>query len=311
LSFIDDRRQKMRFSKVYSTIIALVVGCSVISLLGCTQKPRENGNTGNTTRVDIPNNPDIKGNPPVEPIKLAPPPELSPKTAKLPAGTEIAVIELGGMGRMEVQLFPEDAPATVANFEKMVGYGLYDGLSFNRGYVYAFIAAGNPDEKGILIYDRLETEPNKRPCKRGSLSMTRLILEDEATATQEEKSDEKDLKKAEKKPAKSAAKSKVPLIHYGEVSPTEFFIVLDDANGKFWNNDFCVFGTVITGLDTADKISEMIDWKHRSKNSKAKDIDLKNEVKIERVTIQWVGNTKPPVLGNPTTMPYYGAIPAL
>jgi hypothetical protein len=55
----------------------------------------------------------------------------------------------------------------------------------------------------------------------------------------------------------------------------------------------------------------MIDWKHRSKSSKAKELDLKNEVKIERITIQWVGNTKPPVLGNPATMPYYGAIPAL
>jgi cyclophilin family peptidyl-prolyl cis-trans isomerase len=298
----------MKFSRICYTIIAVTVSVGAVGLLGCTQKPRENGDSGNTTRIEIPNNPDIKVNPPIEPIKLAPPPELSPRAAKLPAGSEVAVIELEGLGRMEVQLFPEDAPATVANFEKMVGYGLYDGLSFNRGYVYAFIAAGNPDEKGILIYDRLETEPNKRPCKRGSISMTRLILEDEAAIAAEEKSAEGEQNKVEKK---KPAKSKVPVIHYGEVSPTEFFIVLDDANGKFWNNDFCVFGTVITGLDTADKISEMIDWKHRSKSSKAKELDLKNEVKIERITIQWVGNTKPPVLGNPATMPYYGAIPAL
>lgn len=290
----------------------MTVGVSTIGMLGCTQKPKENGDTNNTTHIEIPNNPDVKVNPPLEPVKLAPPPDLSPKAAKLPAGTEIAVIELGGMGRMEVQLFAEDAPATVANFEKMVGYGLYDGLSFNRGYVYAFIAAGNPDEKGILIYDRLETEPNKRPCKRGSISMTRLILEDEESEALAGKTDEKaQMKNEKKKPAKSATKSKVPVIHYGEVSPTEFFIVLDDANGKFWNNDFCVFGMVITGLDTADKISEMIDWKHRPKNAKAKDAELKNEVKIERITIQWVGNTKSPVLGNPATMPYYGAIPAL
>lgn len=302
----------MKITKIFYTIIAVMIGIGIVGWLGCTQKPKENGDSGNTTRIEIPNKPDVKVIPPVEPVKLAPPPGLSPRAAKLPAGTEIATIELGGMGKMEVQLFPEDAPATVANFEKMVGYGLYDGLSFNRGYVYAFIAAGNPDEKGILIYDRLETEPNKRPCKRGSISMTRLILEDEATAAQDEKTDEKDARKVEKKAVvKGAAKSKVPVIHYGEVSPTEFFVVLDDANGKFWNNDFCVFGTVITGLDSADKISEIIDWKHRPKGSKAKEADLKNEIKIERVTIQWVGGTKPPVLGNPATMPYYGAIPAL
>jgi len=295
-------------------VMAIIFGaCFALSgLFGCTQKPKENSGSESITRVEIPKNPDIKVNPPVEPVKLTPPPALSAKAAKLPAGTEVAVIELGGMGRLEVQLFPEDAPASVANFEKMVGYGLYDGLSFNRGYVYAFIAAGNPDEKGILIYDRLETEPNKRPCRRGSVSMTRLILEDETTAAPDEQAGEKDQKKVEKKKtAKSAAKTKIPVIHYGEVSPTEFFIVLDDANGKFWHNDFCVFGTVITGLDTADKISEMIDWKHRPKGAKAKEAELKNEIKIERITIQWVGNTKSPILGNPATMPYYGAIPAL
>jgi peptidyl-prolyl cis-trans isomerase B (cyclophilin B) len=301
----------MKPYKISIGLVITVLCLAGIGLAGCTEKPKDTNDTTTTTRIDIPNHPDEKVNPPIEPIKLAPPPELSPKAAKLPAGTEVAVIELEGMGRMEVQLFPADAPATVANFEKMVGYGLYDGLSFNRGYVYAFIAAGNPDEKGILIYDRLESEPNKRQCKRGSVCMTRLILEDENTPATDEKTDKKEQKKPEKKPAKGAAKSKVPVIHYGEVSPTEFFIVLDDANGKFWNNDFCVFGSVITGLDSADKISELIDWKHRPKSAKGKEMDLKNEVKINRITIQWVGETKPPIVGNPATMPYYGAIPAL
>jgi cyclophilin family peptidyl-prolyl cis-trans isomerase len=301
----------MKLNKIIMGWVIVGLCLAGIGLAGCTEKPRENNDTTSTTRIDIPKHPDVNVNPPIEPVKLAPPPELSSKAAKLPTGSEVAVMELEGMGRIEVQLFPADAPATVANFEKMVGYGLYDGLSFNRGYVYAFVAAGNPDEKGVLIYDRLEAEPNKRQCRRGSVCMTRLILEDETSTTLEKKEGEQEQKKAEKKPVKGSAKPKVPVIHYGEVSPTEFFIVLDDANGKFWNNDFCVFGSVISGMDTADKISELIDWKHRPKSAKAKGMDLKNEVKIDRITIQWVGNTKPPIVGNPATMPYYGAIPAL
>ena len=301
----------MSLNKFIKTCVIAGLFLAGLGLVGCTEKPKNNSDTSTITRIEIPNNPNNKPNQPVEPVKLAPPPELSLKAAKLPVGSEVAIIELEGMGRLEVQLFPADAPATVANFEKMVGYGLYDGLSFNRGFVYAFIAAGNPDEKGILIYDRLEAEPNKRQCKRGSVCMTRLILEDETSIAANEKSAEKEPKKPEQKQTKGAAKPKVPVIHYGEVSPTEFFIVLDDANGRFWNNDFAVFGSVITGLNTADKISEMIDWKHRPKGNKAKEMDLKNQVRINRITIQWVGNTKPPILGNPATMPYYGAIPAL
>ena len=35
-------------------------------------------------------------------------------------------------GTIELELFPDDAPETVANFEKLAGEGFYDGLIFHR-----------------------------------------------------------------------------------------------------------------------------------------------------------------------------------
>ena len=35
-------------------------------------------------------------------------------------------------GTIELELFPEDAPGTVENFEKLIKEGFYDGLTFHR-----------------------------------------------------------------------------------------------------------------------------------------------------------------------------------
>ncbi len=44
-------------------------------------------------------------------------------------------------GSIELELFDEDAPKTVANFTKLIGQGYYDGLTFHR-YVPNFVIQG-------------------------------------------------------------------------------------------------------------------------------------------------------------------------
>jgi cyclophilin family peptidyl-prolyl cis-trans isomerase len=44
-------------------------------------------------------------------------------------------------GRIEAELFPADAPGTVANFEKLANGGFYDGTRFHR-VIKGFMAQG-------------------------------------------------------------------------------------------------------------------------------------------------------------------------
>ena len=42
------------------------------------------------------------------------------------------VIEMENGKEIELELYPEHAPITVKNFEKLVGEGFYNGLTFHR-----------------------------------------------------------------------------------------------------------------------------------------------------------------------------------
>lgn len=71
-----------------------------------------------------------------------------------------------------IDLFEKDAPNTVANFEKLIKDGFYDGLSFHR-VIEGFMAQGGcptgtgTGGPGYTI--NCEINPNKH--ERGSLSM--------------------------------------------------------------------------------------------------------------------------------------------
>ena len=84
-----------------------------------------------------------------------------------------AIIETG-KGSIVIELFEKDAPKTVANFEKLINEGFYNGLSFHR-VIKGFVAqggcplgtgAGGP---GYTIPCETKGNPNKH--ERGSLSM--------------------------------------------------------------------------------------------------------------------------------------------
>ena len=44
-------------------------------------------------------------------------------------------------GKIVIEFFPEEAPGTVANFEKLTNEGFYNGLTFHR-VIPGFVAQG-------------------------------------------------------------------------------------------------------------------------------------------------------------------------
>lgn len=77
-------------------------------------------------------------------------------------------------GNLTLDLFPEEAPLTVANFERLANSGYYDGLTFHRVVANFVIQGGCPrgDGSGGPGYTiKCETLSNPHRHERGSLSM--------------------------------------------------------------------------------------------------------------------------------------------
>ncbi|HEY9900400.1 MAG TPA: peptidylprolyl isomerase [Pantanalinema sp.] len=80
-------------------------------------------------------------------------------------------------GKFTVVLFPKEAPKTVANFEKLVKKGFYDGLVFHR-VIPGFVAQGGDPEgtggggPGYTIPDELDSSLKHI---RGSLAMAKTM----------------------------------------------------------------------------------------------------------------------------------------
>jgi peptidyl-prolyl cis-trans isomerase B (cyclophilin B) len=83
-----------------------------------------------------------------------------------------AKIKLQGGGEVVIDLFENDAPNTVANFEKLANDGFYNGLNFHR-VIPGFVAQGgcpNGTGSGGPGYTiNCEINPNKH--ERGTLAM--------------------------------------------------------------------------------------------------------------------------------------------
>lgn len=75
-------------------------------------------------------------------------------------------------GKIEIELFDEDAPNTVDNFVKLAKDGFYDGLTFHRVIPNFVIQGGCPtgDGTGGPGYT-IKCEINPRKHETGTLSM--------------------------------------------------------------------------------------------------------------------------------------------
>ena len=136
-------------------------------------------------------------------------------------------------GPIEIELFPDDAPKTVANFTKLAGEGFYDGLVFHRVIPDFMIQGGCPEGTGTGGPGyKFEDEFNDHKVVRGALAM-----------------------------ANSGPNT----------NGSQFFIVTADAT-PWLDGKHTVFGQVTTGQDVVDRIQH-VDRDGRDRPLKAVTID--------------------------------------
>jgi cyclophilin family peptidyl-prolyl cis-trans isomerase len=75
-------------------------------------------------------------------------------------------------GAIEVELYPDDAPKTVENFEKLSREGFYEGVIFHRVIPDFMIQGGDPTGTGMGGPGyQFEDEFNDNKVVRGALAM--------------------------------------------------------------------------------------------------------------------------------------------
>jgi len=83
-------------------------------------------------------------------------------------------IQMQSGDKIEFELYPNEAPGTVANFEKLANEGFYNGLTFHR-VIPGFVSQGGCPQgtgtggPGYTI--KCETEGNPHKHEAGALSM--------------------------------------------------------------------------------------------------------------------------------------------
>ena len=132
-------------------------------------------------------------------------------------------------GSFTAELYPNEAPATVANFTKLVKDGYYDGIIFHRVIPNFVVQGGDPITKGPKGLEergvgsggpgwqiKCETQGNPHRHKDGALSMA----------------------------------------HAGkDTGGSQFFIVLSESSTSHLNGVHTVFGQVTQGLDVVHQLA--------------------------------------------------------
>lgn len=135
----------------------------------------------------------------------------------------MVVLELENGKKIEIELYPDIAPKTCENFEKLVADGFYDGLIFHRVISGFMIQGGCPNGTGTggpgyNIPGEFSSNGFKNDLKhtRGVISMARSMNPDSAGS--------------------------------------QFFIMHADA--PHLDGQYAAFGKVVSGMDAVDEIAE-------------------------------------------------------
>lgn len=131
-------------------------------------------------------------------------------------------MEMENGKQIKIELDPTAAPKTVANFEKLVKQGFYDGLTFHRIIPGFMIQGGDPEGTGMggsdeKIVGEFKANGIDNPLKhtRGVISMARAFNNNSASS--------------------------------------QFFIMHADA--PHLDGQYAAFGKVVEGMDVVDKIA--------------------------------------------------------
>lgn len=136
----------------------------------------------------------------------------------------MVVIEMENGKTIEIELYPEIAPISCENFEKLVTQGFYDGLIFHRVIPGFMIQGGCPDGTGTggpgwTIKGEFAANGVQNDLKhtRGVLSMARAMAPNSAGS--------------------------------------QFFIMHEDA--PHLDGQYAAFGKVVSGMEAVDEIASV------------------------------------------------------
>ena len=147
-------------------------------------------------------------------------------------------------GIIKIELLPEYAPITCANFEKLVGEGFYNGLIFHRVISGFMIQGGDPTGTGCGGSDENIKGEFAMNGVRNALSHERGVI--------------------------SMARSAHP-----NSASSQFFICHDDA--KFLDGQYAAFGRVVEGMEVVDRIAEC------ETNSQDRPFEVQRMAKVELI----------------------------
>lgn len=135
--------------------------------------------------------------------------------------TPLVTMEMENGDKVEMELYPNIAPNTVANFVTLVEEGFYDGLIFHRVIPGFMVQGGDPEGTGMggpgyMIPGEFSSNDFENPLEheRGVLSMARSQHPDSAGS--------------------------------------QFFIMVEEA--EHLNGEYASFGKVTSGMEVVDEI---------------------------------------------------------
>ena len=139
--------------------------------------------------------------------------------------THRVAIEVQDFGTIELELYPNKAPITVANFEKLVKEGFYDGLTFHRVVKDFMIQGGDPKGDGSGGSDKtIKGEFSQNGFTRNDIKHERGVI--------------------------SMARSSS-----NDSASSQFFIVHKDSFSL--DGNYAAFGRVTSGMDVVDAIANV------------------------------------------------------
>lgn len=160
----------------------------------------------------------------------------------------IATVEVEGYGTIKIELYPEQAPNTVANFIKLANNGFYDGLTFHRTIPEFMIQGGDKAGNGTGTPSLSDLD--------SSLESTEYSIKGEFIANKFNKNKIK-LERGVIAMARSdysSISSSLATKGYDSAG-SQFFIVQEDQSSL--DGLYAGFGKVIEGLDIVDKIANV------------------------------------------------------
>jgi cyclophilin family peptidyl-prolyl cis-trans isomerase len=160
------------------------------------------------------------------------------------------------VGTIAVQLFPADAPKTVANVRRLANTGFYDGLTFHRVAPGFVVQGGDPNSRDENPFNDGQGGPGytlpaeiQRPHTRGAVAMAR------------------------RGDAENPGR---------ESSGSQFYIALRDLPQL--DGAYTVFGEVLAGWDAVEKLvalSERTDIARQGNNANPGRLALIEKTRLE------------------------------